>query len=144
MTNISLNRDKARKNLLQRKMNLDILIAFLSSEPNKLLICNNFNVEHHWICIACLRYLVQCMILYQPQELFYSLSLAVLMCIGRNTVTPIPSQKYDRCCPFVSRVLSFDLAVWLETFRLDFFVVLLFSILSIISIKTDCLHICRV
>ena len=34
---------------------------------------------------------------------------------------PVPSQKYDSCCPFVWCVLSFDFAIWLGTFRFDFF-----------------------
>ena len=46
--------------------------------------------------------------------------------------TPVPSQ--DSCCPFVWCVLSFDFAIWLGTFRFEFFsefsifVILLFFI----------------
>ena len=43
---------------------------------------------------------------------------------------PVPSQEYDSCCPLVWCVFLFDFAIWLGTFRLEFF--LEFSIFVIL------------
>ena len=34
---------------------------------------------------------------------------------------PVPSQEYDSCCPFVWCVCAFDFAIWLGTFRVEYF-----------------------